>query len=155
MPSISKSAHPGHRFRRNKSAIRQKTLNTSLCFAIIIFPIRHGSRRHRLGFGDTGRTDSRRLFQFSSQLHASASSDYCRSRFGCQTRLLLTQQIQTDYRPRREKHRTDKIKYKSLKYNDLYLIFHRFSILFIDLAGVHEVLLDIIIYIRTYRYISK
>lgn len=33
-----------------------------------------------------------------------------------------------------------KNKYKPLKYSDLYLIFHRFSILFIDLIGVHEVL---------------
>ena len=32
------------------------------------------------------------------------------------------------------------IKYKSLKHSGLYLIFHRFSILFIDLVGVHEVL---------------
>lgn len=32
------------------------------------------------------------------------------------------------------------IKYKSLKYSDLYLIFHRFSILFVDLIAVHEVL---------------
>lgn len=32
------------------------------------------------------------------------------------------------------------IKYKSLYFSDLYLIFHRFSILFIDLVGVHEVL---------------
>ena len=33
-------------------------------------------------------------------------------------------------------------KYKILKYIDLYLIFRRFSILFIDLVGVHEVLPD-------------
>lgn len=32
------------------------------------------------------------------------------------------------------------IKYKSLKYSDLYLIFRHFSILFIDLIAVHEVL---------------
>lgn len=31
-------------------------------------------------------------------------------------------------------------KYKLLKYSDLYLIFRRFSILFIDLITVHEVL---------------
>lgn len=33
-------------------------------------------------------------------------------------------------------------KYKLLKYSDLYLIFRRFLILFIDLIGVHEVLPD-------------
>lgn len=32
------------------------------------------------------------------------------------------------------------IKYKSLKHSGLYLIFHRFSILFIDLITIHEVL---------------
>lgn len=32
------------------------------------------------------------------------------------------------------------IKYKSLYFSDLYLIFHRFSILFVDLITVHEVL---------------
>ena len=32
------------------------------------------------------------------------------------------------------------IKYKSLYFSDLYLIFHRFSILLIDLIGIHEVL---------------
>ena len=32
------------------------------------------------------------------------------------------------------------IKYKSLKYSDLYLIFHRFSVFFIELVGVHEIL---------------
>lgn len=36
------------------------------------------------------------------------------------------------------------IKYKLLYFNDLYLIFHRFSILFVDLIAVHEVLPDII-----------
>ena len=35
-----------------------------------------------------------------------------------------------------------KIKYKSLKHSDLYLIPRRFSILFVDLIGVHEVLPD-------------
>lgn len=32
------------------------------------------------------------------------------------------------------------IKYKSLKHSCLYLVFHRFSILFIDLITIHEVL---------------
>lgn len=32
------------------------------------------------------------------------------------------------------------IKYKSLYFSNLYSIFRRFSILFIDLVGVHEVL---------------
>lgn len=32
------------------------------------------------------------------------------------------------------------IKYKSLKHSGLYLVFHRFSILFIDLITIHEVL---------------
>jgi len=32
------------------------------------------------------------------------------------------------------------IKYKSLYFSDLYLIFRRFSILFVDLIAVHEVL---------------
>ena len=36
------------------------------------------------------------------------------------------------------------IKYKSLKHSGLYLIFHRFSILFIDLITIHEVLPDYI-----------
>lgn len=31
-------------------------------------------------------------------------------------------------------------KYKLLKYRYLYLIFRRFSILFVDLVGVHEIL---------------
>ena len=34
------------------------------------------------------------------------------------------------------------IKYKSLKHSGLYLVFHRFSILFIDLITIHEVLPD-------------
>lgn len=34
------------------------------------------------------------------------------------------------------------IKYKSLKHSGLYLIFHRFSILFIDLITIHKVLLQ-------------
>lgn len=34
------------------------------------------------------------------------------------------------------------IKYKSLKHSCLYLVFHRFSILFIDLITIHEVLPD-------------
>lgn len=34
------------------------------------------------------------------------------------------------------------IKYKSLKHSCLYLVFHRFSILFIDLITIHEVLLQ-------------
>ena len=33
-----------------------------------------------------------------------------------------------------------KIKYKTLYFNDLYLIFRRFSILFVDLIAVHEIL---------------
>ena len=36
------------------------------------------------------------------------------------------------------------IKYKSLYFNDLYSIFRLFSILFIDLIGVHEVLPDFV-----------
>ena len=32
------------------------------------------------------------------------------------------------------------IKYKLIYFNDLYLIFRRFSIFFIDLIGVHEIL---------------
>ena len=31
-------------------------------------------------------------------------------------------------------------KYKSLKHSDLYLVFRRFSILFIDLIAIHKVL---------------
>lgn len=38
-------------------------------------------------------------------------------------------------------------KYKILKYIDLYLIFRRFSILFIDLVGVHEVLSEYCVFI--------
>ena len=41
------------------------------------------------------------------------------------------------------------IKYKSLYFSNLYSIFRRFSILFIDLVGVHEVLPHII-YLRLY-----
>ncbi len=36
------------------------------------------------------------------------------------------------------------IKYKLLYFNDLYLIFCRFSVLFIDLITIHEVLPQII-----------
>lgn len=40
------------------------------------------------------------------------------------------------------------IKYKSLYFSDLYLIFHRFSILFVDLITVHEVLPDDVIKVK-------
>ena len=38
------------------------------------------------------------------------------------------------------------IEYKLLYFNNLYLIFHHFSVLLVDLVGVHEVLPHIIYY---------